>query len=253
MRELVFAGKNAEANAYGLKHLTASPTSFRSYEPLGDLWLDFGTAGRKNPRHPDTGANSIWPMASPATTWRQGEATITREVIASAADDMHRRACRHPTNPARYAFTVGLTRHKDAKTTARPDGSLHLDGQIVDVEKKDGGYDDNPGGSGPGGAHMRFAGRLHARVQGRCHHRRDGHAARGRCRRGSACCSPPPPTTTLRCSTVDRALDPAAIAEGILAKARGKDWPALLCRAPGRTPRDVRSREPRPRRRSGAR
>jgi hypothetical protein len=42
------------------------------------------------------------------------------------------------------------------------DGTLHFDGQIIDIEKKDGDYDDNPGGSGPGGAHMRFAGRLHA-------------------------------------------------------------------------------------------
>ena len=44
MRRLVFAGKNAEAQAYGVEHLTATPTSFRSYEPLGDLWLDFGGA-----------------------------------------------------------------------------------------------------------------------------------------------------------------------------------------------------------------
>jgi alpha-L-fucosidase 2 len=50
VRRLVFENKNAEANAYGLKHLTAGPTSFCSYEPLGDLWLDFAAA--ENPASP---------------------------------------------------------------------------------------------------------------------------------------------------------------------------------------------------------
>ena len=48
VRRLVFAGKNAEAQAYGIKHLTAFPTSFRSYEPLGDLFLDFGETATFN-------------------------------------------------------------------------------------------------------------------------------------------------------------------------------------------------------------
>jgi Glycosyl hydrolase family 65, N-terminal domain len=61
------------------------------------------------------------------------------------------------------SFKVGLTRQRNATVTAEGN-QLHLDGQIVDVEKKDGGFDDNAGGSGPGGAHMKFAGRLLAKV-----------------------------------------------------------------------------------------
>ena len=225
VRELVFANQNAEANAYGLKHLTAKPTSFRSYEPLGDLWLDFGkTAENKTP--PGYRRELDLADAIARTTWRQGDATITREVIASAADDVI--AVRVASNkPGVLAFSVGITRHKDAKTTARTDGSLHFDGQIVDVEKKNGGYDDNPGGSGPGGSHMRFAGRLHARCKG-----------------GSITAE----KDTLRIAGADEvllvftaatdynlslldsdpALDPGVIAEAILAKARTKDWPTLL-------------------------
>ena len=37
VRRLLFAGRNAEAQAYGVAHLTATPTSFRSYEPPADL------------------------------------------------------------------------------------------------------------------------------------------------------------------------------------------------------------------------
>ena len=40
VRRLLFAGRNAEAQTYGVEHLTATPTSFRSYEPLADWWLD---------------------------------------------------------------------------------------------------------------------------------------------------------------------------------------------------------------------
>jgi alpha-L-fucosidase 2 len=225
VRELVFSNKNAEANAYGLEHLTASPTSFRSYEPLGDLWLDFGTAPEKSP---PPGYRRELDLADgiARTTWRQGDATLTREAIASATDDL---IAVHFTSdkPGALSFTVGLTRHKDAITTARPDGSLHFDGQIVDVEKKDGGYDDNPGGSGPGGAHMRFAGRLQTRCKG-----------------GTVVAE----NDTLRIAGADEvllvftaatdynlqlldsdpALDPGAIADSILAKVKAKDWPSLL-------------------------
>jgi hypothetical protein len=59
---------------------------------------------------------------------------------------------------------VRLTRQRQAVVKAVPGGRLEFDGQIVDVTKEDGGYEDNAGGSGPGGAHMKFAGRLLARV-----------------------------------------------------------------------------------------
>ena len=40
LQQLVLEGKIEEARALGLEKLTKSPTSFRSYEPLGDLWID---------------------------------------------------------------------------------------------------------------------------------------------------------------------------------------------------------------------
>ena len=159
VRRLLFAGKNAEAQAYGVAHLTATPTSFRSYEPLADLWLDFGAVENV------TGYRRELILADgiARVTFRQGDATLTREAFISAPDNVL--AVRVKTDkPGTLAFTVSLTRQRNATVTATADGQLHLDGQIVDVEKKDGGYDDNPGGSGPGGAHMKFAGRLLARV-----------------------------------------------------------------------------------------
>ncbi len=159
VRRLIFAGENAAAQAYGVKHLVATPTSFRSYEPLGDLWLDFGGldsfSGYRRDLHLADGVARV-------SFWR-GDATIRREAFVSAPDDVL--AVRVVTDrPGTLDFKAGLTRARHAVVTADGFGQLRLDGQIVDVEKKDGGYDDNPGGSGPGGEHMKFAARLMARV-----------------------------------------------------------------------------------------
>lgn len=226
VRKLVFAGRNAEAHAYGLKHLTANPTSFRSYEPLGELWLDFGNSGAGKPAPPAYRRELDLAGGIARVTWRQGEATLTREVIASAADDVI--AVRVATDkPGTLAFTVSLSRHKDAKTTAHPDGKLHLDGQIIDIEKKDGGYDDNPGGSGPGGAHMRFAGRLQATTRGGSV-TADGETLRVTGADEALLVFTAATDYNLALLDLDRSLDPAAKAESILTKACRKQWPALL-------------------------
>ncbi len=220
-RRLLFAGKPAEAEEYGAKHLTASPTSFRSYEPLGDLWLDFGGDGKTE------GYRRELDLADGVSRVRHraGAATITREMWVSAADDVL--VLRVSTDrPGTLDFKIRLTRARDAKTTAR-DGELAMDGQIVDVEKKDGGHDDNPGGSGPGGAHMRFAARLLARVdQGQAKSEGDLLHVSGA---GEA-------VLILTAATdydvaklnFDPAIDPAAKCAEILGKVRETPWAILL-------------------------
>jgi alpha-L-fucosidase 2 len=157
VRRLVLAGRNTEASAYGVQHLTAMPTSFRSYEPLGDLWLDFDQPG------PITDFQRELDLADgiARTTWKHGDATLVREVFISAPDDVLIVGVA-TDKPGTLAFGVSLSRARHAAVAAQGTDRLHLDGQIVDVEKKDGGYEDNPGLSGPGGPHMKFAARLAA-------------------------------------------------------------------------------------------
>ena len=83
VQRLVLAGKRREARDYGLKHLTQTPTSFRSYEPLGDLLLDFGKAGEISGYRRELSL----PDAIHRTAYRAGKATITREVLVSAPAD----------------------------------------------------------------------------------------------------------------------------------------------------------------------
>ena len=45
LQGMVLAGKAAEAVEFGVAHMTKRPTSFRSYEPLADLNLEFSHTG----------------------------------------------------------------------------------------------------------------------------------------------------------------------------------------------------------------
>jgi alpha-L-fucosidase 2 len=222
VRRLLFAGKNAEAQAYGIQHLTARPTSFRSYEPLADLWLEFGGADTTTDYR-----RELWLAEGLArVSFRRGNITFTREAFISAPDDVL--VVRVAVDePGRLDFKVRLTRPRDATVKAVEGPRLHLDGQIVDVPKEQGGYDDNPGGSGPGGAHMKFAARLLARVgqgqvtaaEGELHIRNATEAV---------LIFTAATDYNLTQLNFDRSIDPAARCEAILAAAAKKTWAQLL-------------------------
>ena len=160
LQVLVLQGRISEARELGLAKLTKSPTSFRSYEPLADLWIemDHGPGIEDYRRQLDlrTGIATV--------QYRLGDVRIKREVFISAVDDV---AAVHlsASEPGMIGAKIQLTRERDVKVTASGPDRLHFDGQIIDVPAPE-GFDDNPGGSGPGGAHMKFAGRLQVRALG---------------------------------------------------------------------------------------
>ncbi len=160
LQRLVLEGRISEARELGLAKLTKSPTSFRSYEPLADLWIemDHGPEIEGYRRQLDLRTGIA------AVRYSLGDVRIKREVLISAVDDVvavHLGA----SEPGMISAKIQLTRKKDMKVTAAGPDRLHMDGQIIDVPAPE-GFDDNAGGSGPGGAHMRFAGRLLARAVG---------------------------------------------------------------------------------------
>ena len=221
VRRMLFAGRNAEAQAYGEKHLTASPTSFRSYEPFADLRLDFGssagTEGYRRELDLDHGLARV--------TFKIDNARITREAFISVPDDVLV-VGGGSDRPGTLAFSVRLTRERAATVSAVGD-QLHLDGQIVDVEKKDGGYDDNPGGSGPGGAHMKFAGRLQVKVKGGTVSA-DGDGLRIDAADEALILFTGATDYDLGKLDFNRGIDPARTSAELLAKAAGKSWQELL-------------------------
>ncbi|HOX59604.1 MAG TPA: glycoside hydrolase family 95 protein [Candidatus Paceibacterota bacterium] len=221
VRQLLFAGKKAEAQAYGLQHLTATPTSFRSYEPLGNLWLKFGGAESSELYRREL----LLADGLARVSFRRGSATITREAFVSSPDDVL--AVRVATDqPGTLDFIVGLTRQRNVTVKSADGGRLQLDGQIIDQTKQGGGYDDNPGGSGPGGAHMKFAARLQARVD--CGIVRAGERELQITGATEAVLLFTAATDyNLARLTFDRSIDPGQLCESILARAAKETWAQL--------------------------
>ncbi|MGZ4887140.1 MAG: glycoside hydrolase family 95 protein, partial [Candidatus Aminicenantales bacterium] len=160
VRRLLFAGEFEKAGELAEKTMLGTPPRIRSYQPLGDLRLDFGPqAGPGAPAGP-------WKSYERDLSLREGIAgvvfedesgrTWTREVFASAVDDVL--VVRVVGGPgARIDARVRLSREKDAVTEAVTQNELAMTGQIVDAADPL---------MGPGGEHMRFAARLLALPEG---------------------------------------------------------------------------------------
>ena len=205
----------------GLEKLTKSPTSFRSYEPLADLWIEMpgGTSVTDYRRDLNlaTGVASVSYVADGVR--------FTREFFISAVDDLL--VVRLTTDtPGTVTARIRLSRKKDMTVTADGNDCLRMDGQIVDREAPD-AYDDNPGGSGPGGQHMKFAGRLLVRnTGGKLAVENDTLVVDGADEAVLLFTAKTDYNVALL--NYDRSINPAAQADGILTKAAEKSWRDLL-------------------------
>ena len=221
LQRLVLDGKIDQARKLGLERLTKSPTSFRSYEPLADLWIEVPDAGPVTDYRRDlnlaTGVATV--------TYACKGVRFTREVFISAVDDVL--VVRLTADkPGAVATKLRLSRKKDMTVTADGNDRLRMDGQIIDIKAPD-AYDDNPGGSGPGGEHMKFAGRLLVRA-------RDGNVAAD----GDSLVVDGADEVlvvftaktdyNVALLNFDRSINPGTEADAILAKAAVKSWQQLL-------------------------
>ena len=158
IQKMVLAGKYANAQDFGMENLTVKPTAFRSYEPFADLLIQFNgqdsVSDYRRELDLSTGISKV--------SYKTGGSRFIRESFISAVDDV---LCVRLSSSGvkKISCTIGMQRFKDVIVTAFPEGKLSLDGQIVDIKAPE-AYDDNSGGSGPGGKHMRFAGRLSVKV-----------------------------------------------------------------------------------------
>ncbi len=221
VQELVLVGKIVEARTLGLKTLTKSPTSFRSYEPLADLWIEVDHAATvedyRRQLDLETGVARV--------TYRVGPTRFERQVLISAVDDvMAVRLC--VDKPGALRARIRLTRQKDATVTATDRNRLHMDGQIVDIAAPE-GHDDNPGGSGPGGKHMRFDGRLIVRME-RGTVQSDGNTLVIDRADEAVVLFTAATDYNLDRMNFDRAIDPGKTSDRLLQSAAKKTWAELL-------------------------
>jgi alpha-L-fucosidase 2 len=128
IRELLFADKDEEATALIGEKMMGVPSRIRSYQPLGDLWLEFpGVTNVQNYRRDldlDSGIASV--------RYQIGGDTFTREVFASYPDKVIavRIACDHP---GKINLQLSMSRELDAKSFIDPKDPhrIILRGQIM--------------------------------------------------------------------------------------------------------------------------
>ncbi len=220
VQQLVLQGRIAEARDLGSRTLTMSPTSYRSYEPLADLRIEMGHgAGAEDYRRELNLQDGIT-----RTQYRIGDVRFEREALISAVDDLL--AMRLTADkPGKINAKISLTRKKDMKVTAAGQ-QLHMDGQIIDIPAPK-GYDDNRGGSGPGGKHMKFAARLLVRTRGgTVAVDQDTLVVKGA--NEVVVLLAAATDFNLDAMTFDRSIDPGERADAILSKAADRSWQSIL-------------------------
>ena len=147
-QELNLERKYREAFDYAKENLAISPTSIRSYQPLGDLYLQFDhpSKSEKYKRNLDL-KNGV-----STTEYTIDGNRYLRESFISADDDVvvyHFKSL----NNIKTSCKVRFDREKDITKRILNNTILEINGQIFDDPN---GFDDNPGGSGQGGYHMKF-------------------------------------------------------------------------------------------------
>ena len=147
-QQLNLEGKFEEAYDYAMKHLVAYPTSIRSFEPFGDLFLKFDHGNEEYyKRTLDLSSAKV------LVEYEIGGKRFKRETLISVDYDVLAYRFESLDNVP-VDCEIIFRRQKDAAVDYKA-SEIWIDGQIFDDPD---GYDDNCGGSGKGGLHMKFAG-----------------------------------------------------------------------------------------------
>jgi len=127
VRRLLFEGKNAEAADLASKHMMGIPAGVKSYQSLGDLWLDTDAPDEVQQYRRDLSLDT----AITSVSYQVGDAVFTRELFASAPDQVIviRLGC---SKPGRVNARLRITRQQDASSFVEGDNTLVLRGQVMD-------------------------------------------------------------------------------------------------------------------------
>jgi len=146
IQKFILEDKLPEAIELAEKSMIGTPPRVRSYQTLGDLFLDFGEREFSNYKRELDLLTGICRV-----TYTSQGVDFTQEVLASAPDNL---IAVHLTSSKKGALDlkIRLEREKDALTRAYGD-MLLMSGQVMDSADTL---------RGPGGAHMKFEAQLKA-------------------------------------------------------------------------------------------
>lgn len=147
VRNLVFAGRFAEAEALAERHLMARPLKQMSYQPAGDIWIDQDFEGAIA----DYRRSLDLETAIATVGFQAGATKFKREAVASPFDGVIFVRLT-ASGPGKVSFTLSLT-------SEQPGGPAVADGSTVICRGKN---RDSEGIAG----RLRFAVRAHVRTVG---------------------------------------------------------------------------------------
>lgn len=154
IQKAIFDNKFKQADSLAQLYMVGTPPRVRSYQPLGDLKLDFQWDAK-----PENYTRSLNIQTGISTTkYSVNGNPISQQVLISAPDNCIFYRIEGGKN-ALINTTISLSRKKDVKVKAYPDGRIEMEGQIIDVAS------DKNNSNGPAGAHLKFAAEARVKLQ----------------------------------------------------------------------------------------
>jgi alpha-L-fucosidase 2 len=124
VQQLLFDDKNEEATKLAGETMLGVPERIKSYQSLGDLFLEFSHDGDPTEYRRELNLNT----GIAKTTYRCGDVNFSREVFATAVDNLI--VIRIESGTAgQLAFDIAINREQDATVEAIAANILRLDGQ----------------------------------------------------------------------------------------------------------------------------
>ncbi|MCP4726502.1 MAG: glycoside hydrolase family 95 protein, partial [bacterium] len=152
VRELIFNEEFEEAYRLATETMLGTPPRIRSYQTGGDIYIETDSTDEiRNYKR-----ELILESGVCRVTYKSGAVTYTREMFASAVDDVIIIRLSSDT-PNSINSRIKLSRQKDAVVESIRDNVLMMTGQIID---------ENDPLQGEGGAHMKFAACLLVKTSG---------------------------------------------------------------------------------------
>ena len=126
VQQLLFEDKNEEATKLASETMLGVPERIKSYQSLGDLFLDFSHDGVTHYRR-ELNLNT----GIAKTIYQCGDVNFTREVFVTAVDNLIVVRVESDMD-GQVAFDMTMTREQDAEVEAIAANILRLDGQCGD-------------------------------------------------------------------------------------------------------------------------
>ncbi len=128
IRELIWQGKQEEAENLALDKFMSVPLTQRKYQPFGDLWIRFPSQGDVTNYHRELDLSS----ALCHTTYQVGTTTYSREYLASVPDQTIAISL-NASKKGAITFDLSLSAlHEGSTSLARNDSTIELNVKVKD-------------------------------------------------------------------------------------------------------------------------